>query len=131
MFVSDVSDFKFVGKVKPAFFIAKEEVLRSLINVDPYFVDGYALRITELLNKEDMTWRDGPDLPHFKEVGWHSSDPVFRPLVVHIDASMSLICGGARRSTKVSINKCWIYFWTNSTTVEVASMNGIFMVVLR
>ena len=26
MFVSDVSDFKFVGKVKPAFFIAKEEV---------------------------------------------------------------------------------------------------------
>ena len=27
MFVSDVSDFYFVGKVKPAFFIAKEEVL--------------------------------------------------------------------------------------------------------
>ena len=26
MFVSDVSDFQFVGKVKPAFFIAKEEV---------------------------------------------------------------------------------------------------------
>ena len=29
MFVSDVSDFKFVGKVKPAFFIAKEEVQES------------------------------------------------------------------------------------------------------
>ena len=29
MFVSDVSDFKFVGKVKPAFFIAKEEVQNS------------------------------------------------------------------------------------------------------
>ena len=28
MFVSDVSDFYFVGKVKPAFFIANEEVLR-------------------------------------------------------------------------------------------------------
>ena len=27
MFVSDVSDFKFVGKVKPAFFIANEEVV--------------------------------------------------------------------------------------------------------
>ena len=26
MFVSDVSDFKFVGKVEPAFCIAKEEV---------------------------------------------------------------------------------------------------------
>ena len=26
MFVSDVSNFKFVGKVKPAFFIVKEEV---------------------------------------------------------------------------------------------------------
>ena len=26
MFVSDVSDFQFVGKVKPTFFIAKEEV---------------------------------------------------------------------------------------------------------
>ena len=26
MFVSDVSEFKFVGKVKPAFFIANEEV---------------------------------------------------------------------------------------------------------
>ena len=32
MFVSDVSDFKFVGKVKPAFFIAKEEVVRSSAN---------------------------------------------------------------------------------------------------
>ena len=29
MFVSDVSDFKFVGKVKPAFFIAKEEVFKK------------------------------------------------------------------------------------------------------
>ena len=29
MFVPDVSDFKFVGKVKPAFFIAKEEVPSS------------------------------------------------------------------------------------------------------
>ena len=27
MFVSDVSDVKFVDKVKPAFFIAKEEVI--------------------------------------------------------------------------------------------------------
>ena len=27
MFVSDVSDFQFVGKVEPDFFIAKEEVL--------------------------------------------------------------------------------------------------------
>ena len=27
MFVSDVSEFKFVGKVKPAFFIANEEVI--------------------------------------------------------------------------------------------------------
>ena len=32
MFVSDVSDFKFVGKVKPAFFIAKEEVLCNNLN---------------------------------------------------------------------------------------------------
>ena len=30
MFVSDVSDFKFVGKVKPAFFIAKEEVTKKV-----------------------------------------------------------------------------------------------------
>ena len=29
MFVPDVSDFQFVGKVKPVFFIANEEVLYS------------------------------------------------------------------------------------------------------
>ena len=33
MFVSDVFDFKFVGKVKPAFFIAKEEVIKILLKV--------------------------------------------------------------------------------------------------
>ena len=31
MFVSDVSDYKFVGKVKPAFVIAKEEVINKYI----------------------------------------------------------------------------------------------------
>ena len=35
MFVSDVSDFEFVGKVKPAFFIANEEVVCSrFLNVE-------------------------------------------------------------------------------------------------
>ena len=33
MFVSDVSDFKFVSKVKPVFFIAKEEVKNTLLRL--------------------------------------------------------------------------------------------------